>query len=62
VDFGRPRRVLLAVLIDRGGHELPIAADVVGAEVEVAEAEQVEVRLVEGGAPQDAVVVQGRSR
>ena len=30
-DFGRPARVLLAVLIDRGGHELPIAADVIGA-------------------------------
>lgn len=30
-DFGRPARILLAVLIDRGGHELPIAADVVGA-------------------------------
>lgn len=29
-DFGRPSRVLLAVLVDRGGHELPIAADVVG--------------------------------
>lgn len=30
-DFGRPARILLAVLIDRGSHELPIAADVVGA-------------------------------
>ena len=29
-DFGRPRRVLLAVLVDRGGRELPIAADVTG--------------------------------
>jgi pyrimidine operon attenuation protein/uracil phosphoribosyltransferase len=29
-DFGRPRRILLAVLVDRGGRELPIAADVVG--------------------------------
>ena len=62
VDFGRPRRVLLAVLIDRGGRELPIAADVVGTELEVPAAEQVEVRLVESGAAQDAVVVQGRGR
>jgi pyrimidine operon attenuation protein / uracil phosphoribosyltransferase len=60
VDFGRPRRVLLAVLVDRGGRELPIAADVVGAQLEVAEGEQVEVRLVEGGASQDAVVVKAR--
>jgi pyrimidine operon attenuation protein/uracil phosphoribosyltransferase len=58
VDFGRPRRVLLAVLVDRGGRELPIAADVVGTRVQVAENEQVEVRLREAGAPEDAVVVQ----
>ena len=29
-DYGRPAHVLLAVLIDRGGRELPLAADVVG--------------------------------
>jgi pyrimidine operon attenuation protein/uracil phosphoribosyltransferase len=61
VDFGRPRRVLLAVLVDRGGRELPIAADVVGAVLEVPAAEQVEVRLVEGGEAEDAVVVKGRA-
>jgi pyrimidine operon attenuation protein/uracil phosphoribosyltransferase len=60
VDFGRPRRVLLAVLVDRGGRELPIAADVTGAQVAVPEAEQVEVRLTEGGAAEDAVVVKAR--
>ncbi len=60
VDFGRPRRVLLAVLVDRGGRELPIAADVVGAQLTVPDAEQVEVRLVEGGAAEDAVVVKPR--
>jgi pyrimidine operon attenuation protein / uracil phosphoribosyltransferase len=62
VDFGRPRRVLLAVLVDRGGRELPIAADVVGAKVEVPEADQVEVRLREAGAAEDAVVVKPRGR
>jgi pyrimidine operon attenuation protein/uracil phosphoribosyltransferase len=60
VDFGRPRRVLLAVLVDRGGRELPIAADVVGLSMAVPEAEQVEVRLAESGAPRDEVVVQRR--
>ncbi|AOU96835.1 bifunctional pyr operon transcriptional regulator/uracil phosphoribosyltransferase [Acidihalobacter yilgarnensis] len=30
-DFGRPARVLFATLVDRGGHELPISADVIGA-------------------------------
>jgi pyrimidine operon attenuation protein/uracil phosphoribosyltransferase len=62
VDFGRPRRVLLVVLVDRGGRELPIAADVVGARVEVPEAQQVEVQLVEAEAREDAVIVKGRGR
>ena len=34
-DFGRPRAVRLAVLADRGGRELPVAADFVGAQVPV---------------------------
>jgi pyrimidine operon attenuation protein/uracil phosphoribosyltransferase len=36
LDYGRPRRVWLAVLFDRGGRELPIAADFVGRTVELA--------------------------
>jgi pyrimidine operon attenuation protein/uracil phosphoribosyltransferase len=35
-DFGRPERIELAVLIDRGGRELPIEADYVGARLAVA--------------------------
>jgi len=62
VDFGRPRRVLLAVLVDRGGRELPICPDVVGARMEVAEGEQVEVRLVEGGAEKDEIIVKPRGK
>jgi pyrimidine operon attenuation protein/uracil phosphoribosyltransferase len=34
-DYGRPARSDLAVLVDRGGRELPIAATVVGATIEV---------------------------
>jgi len=34
-DFGRPRAVRLAVLADRGGRELPVAADFLGAPLEV---------------------------
>jgi pyrimidine operon attenuation protein/uracil phosphoribosyltransferase len=41
-DFGRPRRVELCVLVDRGGRELPIQADHVGLVVEVAEGQRVE--------------------
>ncbi len=62
VDFGRPRRVLLAVLVDRGGRELPIAPDVVGSRLDVPGTDQVEVRLVEAGAPTDAVVIQRRGK
>jgi pyrimidine operon attenuation protein/uracil phosphoribosyltransferase len=60
VDFGRPRRVWLAVLVDRGGRELPIAADFAGVRLDVADGDEVEVRLVEGGAAEDRVVVRPR--
>ncbi|HHJ39586.1 MAG: bifunctional pyr operon transcriptional regulator/uracil phosphoribosyltransferase [Methylothermaceae bacteria B42] len=35
-DYGRPRQVILGVLIDRNGRELPIQADCVGAHIELA--------------------------
>jgi pyrimidine operon attenuation protein/uracil phosphoribosyltransferase len=60
VDFGRPRRVWLAVLVDRGGHELPIAADFVGARLEVSDGQDVQVRLREDGKGEDVVLVRGR--
>jgi pyrimidine operon attenuation protein/uracil phosphoribosyltransferase len=60
VDFGRPRRVWLAVLVDRGGRELPVAADFAGAQLEVPEEEEVQVRWREAGAPEDAVVIRAR--
>ncbi len=34
-DFGRPARIDLAVLVDRGGRELPICASLVGASIEL---------------------------
>jgi len=46
-DFGRPRRVLLAVLVDRGGRELPIAPDVTGLAVEAQEGDRVAVKVSE---------------
>ena len=42
-DFGRPSRIGLAVLIDRGGRELPIQADVVGEKASVPTGGRVEV-------------------
>ncbi len=46
-DFGRPRTIQLAVLVDRGHRELPIRADFVGKNVPTARAEVVEVKLME---------------
>ena len=46
-DFGRPRRILLCVLVDRGGRELPIHADVVGKQVSVEDRDRVEVLVPE---------------
>ena len=45
VDFGRPRVVQLAVLVDRGHRELPIQADVVGRSISTGDNEQVRVRF-----------------
>ena len=46
-DFGRPRRILLCVLIDRGGRELPIQADIVGKKVTAAAGDRVDVLVSE---------------
>jgi pyrimidine operon attenuation protein/uracil phosphoribosyltransferase len=46
--FGRPKRVLLAALVDRGGRELPIAPDVVGLTATVGADEIVDVQQKEG--------------
>jgi pyrimidine operon attenuation protein/uracil phosphoribosyltransferase len=46
-DLGRPRRVRLCVLIDRGHRELPIEASFVGRTVQTTEQEIIEVRLHE---------------
>ncbi len=57
VDLGRPKRVQLAVLIDRGGRELPIQADYVGKHVQTAENETVEVRLNEEDGEERALLL-----
>jgi pyrimidine operon attenuation protein / uracil phosphoribosyltransferase len=47
IDYGRPLAVRLAVLVDRGHRELPIAADVIGRSLETARDEDVQVRFRE---------------
>lgn len=46
-DFGRPARIALAVLVDRGGRELPIHADIIGKRVSVGPGERVDVMIDE---------------
>lgn len=46
-DFGRPARIYLCVLVDRGGRELPIQPDVVGKTVEAGPGQRVEVLVPE---------------
>jgi len=57
VDFGRPARISLAVLVDRGGRELPIRADVVGKTVEVGLDERVDVLIEELDKRTEVVIV-----
>ena len=54
-DFGRPRRIQLAVLIDRGHRELPIKADFVGKNVPTSLTENIRVQLGEAPAESDCV-------
>jgi pyrimidine operon attenuation protein/uracil phosphoribosyltransferase len=56
IDFGRPRSIQLAVLIDRGHRELPIRADYAGKNIPTAQNETVEVHLLESDG-EDAVVI-----
>jgi pyrimidine operon attenuation protein/uracil phosphoribosyltransferase len=45
MDFGRPKRVLLAVLIDRGHREIPVRADFVGKNVPTSRNQQIKVKV-----------------
>jgi pyrimidine operon attenuation protein/uracil phosphoribosyltransferase len=57
LDLGRPSLVRLAVLVDRGLRELPIAADFVGRSLETHRGERVRVQLREEGHADDGVHV-----
>jgi pyrimidine operon attenuation protein / uracil phosphoribosyltransferase len=58
MDLGRPRKIQLAVLVDRGHRELPIRADFVGKNVPTSRADDVRVLVAEVDG-QDGVVVEG---
>jgi pyrimidine operon attenuation protein / uracil phosphoribosyltransferase len=60
-SFGRPARIQLAVLIDRGHRELPIRPDYVGKNLPTATGEQIQVRLQETDNEPDAVWLEKES-
>ena len=56
-DFGRPKKIQLAVLVDRGHRELPIKADFVGKNVPTSLNEKIRVQVNQPGV-EDAVVLE----
>ncbi|RLD16183.1 MAG: bifunctional pyr operon transcriptional regulator/uracil phosphoribosyltransferase, partial [Caldiserica bacterium] len=61
MDFGRPRRIKLCVLVDRGERELPIEPNYVGKRVALRKNEWVEVYLKETDA-MDGIVILSKRR
>jgi pyrimidine operon attenuation protein/uracil phosphoribosyltransferase len=55
-DFGRPKSIQLAVLVDRGHRQLPVRADFVGKNVPTAITEKVRVRLDVSNQPDEVVL------
>lgn len=61
MDYGRPGRVQLAVLVDRGHRELPIKADFVGKNIPTASGENVQVHMREHDGEDEVLLVQDES-
>ncbi|MFH0855611.1 MAG: bifunctional pyr operon transcriptional regulator/uracil phosphoribosyltransferase PyrR [Candidatus Omnitrophota bacterium] len=57
IDFGRPKSIQLAVLIDRGHRELPVRADYAGKNIPTSQDETVEVRLQEADGVDEVVII-----
>jgi pyrimidine operon attenuation protein/uracil phosphoribosyltransferase len=58
VDFGRPKSIQLAVLVDRGHRELPVRADYAGKNIPTSQKETVEVRLEDTDGREEVVIVE----
>lgn len=59
IDFGRPKSIQLAILVDRGHRELPIRADYVGKNLPTSQKELVQVKLEETDG-EDSVFIEGQ--
>ena len=58
MDYGRPARIQLAVLVERGHRELPIEANFVGRRMETEKTDRVKVSLSETPSPEDGVHIE----
>ncbi len=58
IDFGRPKSIQLAVLVDRGHRELPIRADFVGKNIPTSKQEVVEVHLEESDGNDEVLIAE----
>ena len=56
-DFGRAKIIRLGVLIDRGGHELPISADFVGKKRSVPDGQRIQIKLKENDDKEGAYII-----
>lgn len=61
-DFGRPKRIQLAILLDRGHRELPIRADFVGQNIPTGIDEKVKVRLLESDAKDEVTLARAEGQ
>ena len=59
MDIGRPKRITVAVLVDRGHRELPIKADYVGKNIPTAKSEQISVRITEVDEQEKVTLIKG---
>lgn len=60
--LGKPKKILVAILVDRGDRELPIKADIVGKNVKVADSERVNVLLQESDGVDQVTVTMHQGR
>ena len=58
IDFGRPKSIQLAILVDRGHRELPIRADYVGKNIPTSKTQTVKVRLRETDQTDEVLVAE----
>jgi len=62
IDFGRPQRIQLAVLVDRGHRELPIRANFVGRNIPSSKDERVQLRLKETDGKDEVVIINNMAK